>query len=102
MMSGDMATSSILRIRIRLRRIFDLLPFLVKSARTYPVQCDDCVDWLYNYFRYFPLKEDELLLMQSYLAFPGSALELVKGYSDGRAIVQSLIMLLNCSGNFGF
>ncbi|MDM5293671.1 spore coat protein YsxE [Peribacillus simplex] len=64
---------------------FDLLPFLIKSARTYPVQCDDCVDWLYNYFRYFPLKEEELLLMQSYMAFPGSALELVKGYSDGRS-----------------
>ena len=68
---------------------FDLLPFLIKSARTYPVQCDDCVDWLYNYFRYFPLKEEELLLMQSYMAFPGSALELVKGYSDGKSHLSS-------------
>ncbi|KWW15914.1 MULTISPECIES: spore coat protein YsxE [Peribacillus] len=69
---------------------FDLLPFLVKSARTYPIQSDDCVDWLYNYMRYFPLKEEELLLMQSYLAFPSSALELVKGYSEGRSIRSEL------------
>ena len=63
---------------------FDLLPFLVRSAKTYPVHCDDCVDWLYNYIRYFPLKEEELLLIQSYLAYPGPALEAVKNYSEGK------------------
>ncbi|MFJ7860074.1 spore coat protein YsxE [Peribacillus sp. NPDC097206] len=69
---------------------FDLLPFLVKTARTYPVQCDDCVDWLYNYLRFFPLKEEEMLLMQSYLAFPGSALDVVKNYSEGKGLRTEL------------
>lgn len=63
---------------------FDLLPFLVRATKTYPIQCDDCVDLLYNYFRYFPLKEEELLLMQSYLAYPGSALQSVRKYVEKR------------------
>ncbi|RID82127.1 spore coat protein YsxE [Peribacillus asahii] len=61
---------------------FDILPFLVRSMKTFPIQCNDCVDWLYNYIRYFPLKEDEMLLMQSYLAYPGSALDAVKNYVE--------------------
>ncbi|WP_409301982.1 spore coat protein YsxE [Peribacillus sp. SCS-155] len=61
---------------------FDLLPFLVKSARTYPTACDDCVDWLYNYLKYFPLKEQEMLLFQSYMAYPGSMVLSVRNYFE--------------------
>lgn len=64
---------------------FDLLPFIVKSTKTYPIQCDECVDRLYYYLRYFPLKEDEMLLMQSYLAFPSSAIETVRKYVEKRS-----------------
>ncbi|RFU71713.1 spore coat protein YsxE [Peribacillus saganii] len=61
---------------------FDLLPFLRKSTAAYPQACDDCVGWLYNYFNYFPLKEDEMLLFQSYLAHPGSQFAIVESYLD--------------------
>lgn len=61
---------------------FDLLPFIVKAAKTYPTQCDDCITWMYHYLQYFPLKNDEMLLLQSYLAYPGQALETVKKYVE--------------------
>ncbi|MBA9025753.1 spore coat protein YsxE [Peribacillus huizhouensis] len=61
---------------------FDLLPYLVEAARTYPFPCDDCVDLLYNYMRYFPLKPEEVLLFQSYLAYPESSIAVVKGYVE--------------------
>ncbi|RFU65893.1 spore coat protein YsxE [Peribacillus glennii] len=61
---------------------FDLLPFLVRSARTYPTRCDDCVSWLYNYLKYFPLKDEEMLLFQSYLAYPGSSIQTVRNYFE--------------------
>ncbi|PLS16879.1 spore coat protein YsxE [Bacillus sp. M6-12] len=61
---------------------FDLLPFLRKSTSAYPQACDDCVGWLYNYFKYFPLKEDEMLLFLSYLAHPGSQISIAKSYFE--------------------
>lgn len=64
---------------------FDLLPFIVKSTKTYPIQCDDCVNWLYHYLHYFPLNDNELLLLQSYLAYPSYALGVVKKYVEHRA-----------------
>lgn len=63
---------------------FDLLPFIVRSAKNYPVQCDDCVGWLYHYLRYFPLNDNEMLLLQSYLAYPSYALDVVKKYVEHR------------------
>ena len=64
---------------------FDLLPFIVKSTKTYPIQCDDCVTWLYHYLRYFPLNDNEMLLLQSYLAYPSYALDVVKKYVEHRS-----------------
>ncbi|WP_083392031.1 spore coat protein YsxE [Bacillus sp. MUM 13] len=69
---------------------FDLLPFVVKSSKTYPVKNDDCVDWIYNYFKYFPLKEDELLLFQSYLAYPGPCLDIVKNYFEKKGSLKEM------------
>lgn len=69
---------------------FDLLPFLVRSARTYPDQCDDCVNWLYNYLKYFPLKEEEMLLFQSYLAYPGSSIQAVRNYFEKKGSKSEL------------
>lgn len=63
---------------------FDLLPFIARSSKTYPTQCDDCVTWLYHYLQYFSLKADEMLLLQSYLAYPGYALDTVKKYVEYR------------------
>lgn len=61
---------------------FDLLPYLEKTAKTYPIQGDDAVDWLYNYFSYFPFKEEEMLLFQSYLAYPGQMVDMASQYFE--------------------
>ncbi len=80
---------------------FDLLPFLVKAARTYPVQCDDCVDWLYNYFRYFPVKRRRIIAHAKLSGIPWISFGISEEVIPmAGAIVQSLIMSRNCSGNF--
>jgi spore coat protein YsxE len=60
----------------------DLLPFMMRVAKTYPHPCDDCIDLLYNYMRYFPLKSEEILLFQSYLAYPIHAINCIKKYVE--------------------
>ncbi len=61
---------------------FDLLPFFVKYCNTYPIQCDQCVEWLYHYKKHFRLKEEEMLLFLSYLAYPGTMIQTLKDYSE--------------------
>lgn len=75
--------------------IHDLLPFLSRILNTFPKQCEDCIDWLYVYFKYFPLKEDEMLLLLSYFAHPGPVLRVVEEYfksenRNERRLVQRL------------
>ena len=51
--------------------LHDLLPFLAKSLRGFPKRPEELVEWIYTYFKYFPLKEHEMHLFLSYLAHPG-------------------------------
>ncbi|WP_157077306.1 spore coat protein YsxE [Robertmurraya korlensis] len=60
--------------------IHDILPFLSRLLHTFPKRCDDCIDWLYVYLKYFPLKDDEMLLLLSYFAHPGPVLRVVEEY----------------------
>jgi spore coat protein YsxE len=76
--------------------IQDLLPFLARSLKTLPKQSDDCVDWIYAYLKYFPFREDEMLLFMSYLAFPSGIIRVAETYHqrkkevDERKFVQKL------------
>jgi spore coat protein YsxE len=76
--------------------IQDLLPFLARSLKTLPKRSDDCVDWVYSYLKYFPFREDEMLLFLSYLAFPAGILRVAETYHqrnadlDERKFVQKL------------
>ena len=56
----------------------DLLPFLAKSLRGFPKRSEELVEWIYTYFKYFPLKEHEMHLFLSYLAHPSSVTETVE------------------------
>lgn len=58
----------------------DLLPYLSRTLKTYPKKCEECIDWLYTYFKFFPLREDELNLFLSYFAHPGPFLRTVEDY----------------------
>lgn len=60
---------------------FDLLPFVVKQLKTYPVQSEETVDWIYLYLKYFPFKPGEMLLFQSYIAHPGNCIKILEQYS---------------------
>jgi spore coat protein YsxE len=51
--------------------LHDILPFLAKSLRGFPKRPEELVEWIYTYFKYFPLKEYEMNLFLSYLAHPG-------------------------------
>lgn len=58
----------------------DLLPFLSNTLSTYPMNGEDCMEWLNIYMKHYPLKETELLLMKSYLAHPGFMIQLLNRY----------------------
>lgn len=73
----------------------DLLPYLSRTLNCYPKKCDECVDWIYTYFKYFPLREDELNLLLSYFAHPSQLLHTVETYHNSqtkheRKFVQKL------------
>ena len=57
---------------------FDLL-------RGYPKQAEDLIEWLYTYFKFFPLKEEEMLLFQSYLSQPSFMIKKSEGlFREGK------------------
>lgn len=60
--------------------IHDLLPFVSESSTGFPRKNDELVEWVYTYFKYFPLKEDEMLLFLSYLAHPSSLIRIAEKY----------------------
>ena len=51
---------------------------MAKSLRGFPKRPEEIVEWLYTYFKYFPLKEDEMHLFLSYLAHPGPVIKTVE------------------------
>lgn len=63
----------------------DILPYIVKYLRGTLKQPEDLVEWLYTYFKYFPLKEEEMYLFLSYLAHPGHIVKSAERlYHEGR------------------
>lgn len=60
--------------------LHDLLPFLSRTLKTYPVRSEECIEWVYTYLNYFPFKEDEFLLFLSYFAHPGAVIRSAEKY----------------------
>jgi spore coat protein YsxE len=58
----------------------DLLSFFQKYLRTYPVMCDECINWFVEYQQSFPIREEELALFLSYLAQPEIIYRMVQQY----------------------
>ncbi|MGM9923793.1 MAG: spore coat protein YsxE [Bacillus sp. (in: firmicutes)] len=61
---------------------FDLLPFFGKYCNTFPTRCDECVEWFYHYNKYFPLREEEIMLFISYLAYPQNFIQTIELYHE--------------------
>ncbi|WP_141431861.1 spore coat protein YsxE [Bacillus sp. 03113] len=60
--------------------IHDLLLFLSRSLKGYPMQNEESVELMSLYFKYFPFKEEEMLLFQSYFAHPGVLIKYLNRY----------------------
>jgi spore coat protein YsxE len=58
----------------------DFLPYLFRALKGLPKRCEDCIDWLMVYTKFFPLKEEERQLMLSYFTHPVSFVKVVKDY----------------------
>ncbi|RAK21367.1 spore coat protein YsxE [Anoxybacillus vitaminiphilus] len=58
----------------------DLLHFFQKYLRTYPIMCDECVNWFIEYEQAFPVQEEETALFLSYLAEPEMIYRMVHQY----------------------
>ena len=74
---------------------FDLLPFFVKYCNTYPIRCDECVEWLYHYCKFYPMKNEEMILFTSYLAYPANFLQTVETYNKKKYDVKTEYRYVN-------
>ncbi|WP_226667170.1 spore coat protein YsxE [Metabacillus litoralis] len=61
--------------------IDDFLFFINRTAKTYPIPSDDCVNWFYTYQKSYPYTDEEMLLFLSYLSYPERICRLIKSYS---------------------
>ncbi|MFY4774705.1 spore coat protein YsxE [Metabacillus sp. RGM 3146] len=62
--------------------IDDMLQFFARTFKTYPIRCDECVDWFYSYQRQFPYSKEETSLFLSYLAYPEPILQSIRSYAE--------------------
>jgi spore coat protein YsxE len=53
----------------------DIISFYHRYLRTYPLYCDDCIDWFYEYQKGFSLQTHEKDLTLSYLSNPKSFMQ---------------------------
>ena len=60
----------------------DLITFYHRYLRTYPMYCDDCIDWYFEYNKAFPLKDHEKALAFAYLAYPRSFIQVLNSFIE--------------------
>mgnify|MGYP001953728563 CR=1 FL=1 len=58
----------------------DLLPFVAKACEGLPRQNEDMVEWIYTYTSHFALREAEIDLLMSYLAYPLPFIQVLEKY----------------------
>lgn len=58
----------------------DLLPFFSRTLTTHPKTNEECIEWFYTYAKFFPLNEEEMLLLLSYFSHPGPILKSIENY----------------------
>jgi spore coat protein YsxE len=61
--------------------IHDVLPVLFRALKGHMRKFEEAITWLYEgYFKYFPFKEDEMLLFYSYFSYPNQIIRLTTDY----------------------
>ncbi|ASB88058.1 spore coat protein YsxE [Bacillus sonorensis] len=61
----------------------DLIVFFTRTFKTNPVICPECVNWFYAYHKAYPLREEEISLFLSYMAYPAPVFSVLKRYQTG-------------------
>ncbi len=64
--------------------IHDLVSFYLRTLRTYPLTSLDSYEWFATYEKHFALREEERLLLHSYLAFPEPLYQCIMQYRHQR------------------
>lgn len=64
--------------------INDLLYFFYRSCKTYPVQNDEWFQWFLAYQKHFPLREEEVILFITYLAYPENLYQVTSQYQQNK------------------
>lgn len=59
---------------------FDLILYIVKKLRDYPVKSDDMLSDLNHYNSYFPWFKEEIMLFESYLSHPERCIKIIEDY----------------------
>ncbi|WP_216647487.1 spore coat protein YsxE [Bacillus sp. THAF10] len=68
----------------------DIISFYQRYLRTYPLFCDDCVDWFYDYQKGFGLQDSEKSLTLSYLSHPGNFMQSIRRFQTQNDLRQKL------------
>lgn len=62
----------------------DLISFYQRYLRTYPLYCDDCIDWFYEYQKGFSLQGHEKNLTLGYLSHPKTFMQTIQHFQQPR------------------
>jgi len=65
--------------------IFDLIPYIKRGLKTYPLETVP-FEWYQQYIKYFRLRDEEIDLLKSRLAFPKSIIKTVHHYVGNKKI----------------
>ncbi|QAW29962.1 spore coat protein YsxE [Bacillus licheniformis] len=64
----------------------DLIVFFTRMFKTNPVMCTECVNWFYTYHNVYPLREEEISLFLSYMAYPGPVFGVLNRYEHEKGL----------------
>lgn len=62
----------------------DLIVFFTRMFKTNSVMCPECVNWFYMYHKVYPLRDEEIILFLSYMAYPAAVFDVLKRYQTGK------------------
>jgi len=78
----------------------EVLPFMIRSLKTYPKQDGEWVNWMNHYMKFFPLRPEEKYLMKSYLAHPGHFIPTLRKYQERKTVNHELVLTKELERNY--
>ncbi|MFN2745053.1 spore coat protein YsxE [Bacillus sp. z60-18] len=66
----------------------DLILFFTRMFKSNPASCTECVNWYYTYHGVYPLREEEVSLFLSYMAYPGAMFKTLSRYQTEKKLEE--------------